>query len=73
MIEQLEHLLRARVLRIFDILKLMHEQIAHVRYVNILTAAVLAQSIERVDCRAGDGGFDSRGRTNTRGLKITEK
>ena len=31
-----------------------------------LTAAVLVQSVERVDCRAG-------GRTNTQGLKITEK
>ena len=25
------------------------------------------------DCRAGGRGFNSRGRTNTRGLKITEK
>ena len=24
-------------------------------------------------CRAGGRGFDSRGRTNTQGLKITEK
>ena len=38
-----------------------------------LTAAVLAQSVERVDCRAGGRGFDSWGRTNTQGLKITEK
>ena len=36
-------------------------------------AAVLAQSVERVDCRAGGRGFDSWGRTNTQGLKITEK
>ena len=36
-IEQLEHLLRARVLRIFDTRKLMHEPIAHVRYIKILT------------------------------------
>ena len=35
--------------------------------------AVLAQSVERVHCRAGSRGFDSRGRTNTQGLKITEK
>ena len=35
--------------------------------------AVLAQSVERVDCRAGGRGLDSRGRTNTQGLKITEK
>ena len=26
-----------------------------------------------LDCRAGGCGFDSRGRTNTQGLKITEK
>ena len=26
-----------------------------------------------LDCRAGDGGFDSRGWTNTQGLKIAEK
>ena len=26
-----------------------------------------------LDCRAGGRGFDSRGRTNTQGLKITEK
>ena len=26
-----------------------------------------------VDCRVGGHGFDSRGQTNTRGLKITEK
>ena len=25
------------------------------------------------ECRAGGRGFDSRGRTNTQGLKITEK
>ena len=37
------------------------------------TAAVLAQSVERVDCRAGGRGFVSWGRTNTQGLKITEK
>ena len=37
MIVQLEHLLRARVLRIFDARKLMHEPIAHVRYIKILT------------------------------------
>ena len=38
-----------------------------------LAAAVLALSVERVDCRAGGRGFDSWGRTNTQGLKITEK
>ena len=38
-----------------------------------VTAAVLAQSVERVDCRAGGRGFDSWGRTNIQGLKITEK
>ena len=26
-----------------------------------------------LDCKAGGRGFDSRGRTNTQGLKITEK
>ena len=26
-----------------------------------------------LDCRAGGRGFDSRGRTNSQGLKITEK
>ena len=31
------------------------------------TVAVLAQSVERVDCRAGGRGFDSWGRTNTQG------
>ena len=41
--------------------------------ISFLTAAVLAQSVERVDCRAGGRGFDSWGRTNTQGLKITEK
>ena len=31
-------------------------------------------SVSRVvDCRVGGHGFDSRGQTNTRGLKITEK
>ena len=29
--------------------------------------AVLAQSVERVDCRAGGRGFVSRGRTNNSG------
>ena len=33
----------------------------------------LAQSVERVDCRAGGRGLDSWGRTNTQCLKITEK
>ena len=28
---------------------------------------------EALDRRAGGRGFDSRGRTNTQGLKITEK
>ena len=36
-------------------------------------ATVLAQSVERVDCRVGGRGFDSWGWTNTQGLKITEK
>ena len=40
---------------------------------DVATVAVLAQSVERVDCRAGGRGFDSWGRTNTQGLKITEK
>ena len=39
----------------------------------LLTAAVVAQSVERVDCRAGGCRLDSWGRTNTQGLKITEK
>ena len=44
------------------------------RFYNIkVTAAVLAQSIERVDYRAGGRGLDSQGWTNTQGLKITEK
>ena len=31
-------------------------------------------SVGRVlDCRTGGRGFDSRGQTNTQGLKITEK
>ena len=34
--------------------------------------AGLAQSRRAHDCRAGGRGFDSRGRTNTQGLKITE-
>ena len=38
-----------------------------------LTAAVLAQSVEHVDCRAGGRRFDSWSRNNTQGLKITEK
>ena len=37
MIEQPERLLRARLLRIFDIRNLMYETIAHVRYIKILT------------------------------------
>ena len=40
---------------------------------DVATVEVLAQSVERVDCRAGGRGFDSWGRTNTQGLKITEK
>ena len=38
-----------------------------------VTAAVLAQLVERVDRRVGGRGFDSWGQTNTQGLKITEK
>ena len=41
--------------------------------ITMVSAAVLAQSVERVGCRAGGRGFDSWGRTNTQGLKITEK
>ena len=41
---------------------------------NHLTAARLYSSIGRaLDCKAGGRGFDSRGRTNTQGLNITEK
>ena len=39
----------------------------HDRHFIVLTAAGLAQSVERVP------GFDSQGLTNTQGLKITEK
>ena len=38
-----------------------------------LTAAELAQSVERVDCKVGGRGFHSQGQTNTQGLKTTEK
>ena len=31
---------------------------------DVATAVVLAQSVERVDCRAGGRGFDSRGPTS---------
>ena len=64
----------------------VNQEILHLQYNNkwwgyiqilrcrsVFTAAVLAQSVERVDCRAGGRGFDSWGRTNTQGLKITEK
>jgi len=40
-------------------------------------ASMVTDSISSVgraiDCRTGGRGFDSRGRTNTQGLKITEK
>ena len=39
----------------------------------VFCAAVLNQSVEHVDCRAGGRGFDSWGQTNTQGLKITKK
>ena len=50
----------------------LHVDIKSLRHA-LLTTAVLAQSVERVNCRAGGRGFDSWGRTNTQGLKITEK
>ena len=37
------------------------------------TAAGLAQSVERLTAERKVAGFDSRGRTNTQGLKKTEK
>ena len=37
------------------------------------SAAGLASVGGAPDCRAGGRGFDSRGWTNTQGLKITEK
>ena len=37
------------------------------------TAAGLAQSVKRLTAEAGGRGFDSCGRNNTQGLKITEK
>ena len=37
------------------------------------SAAGLAQSVRALDCRAGVPGFDSRARSNTQGLKITEE
>ena len=37
------------------------------------TAAGLAQSVERLTAERGGRGFDPRGQTHTRGLKITEK
>ena len=39
----------------------------------ILFRRMTAVSVERVDCRAGGRRFDSWGRTNTQGLKITAK
>ena len=50
----------------------MHEAVQSIRRGSV-TAALLAQLVERVDCRAGGRGFDSWGWTNTQGLKITEK
>ena len=38
-----------------------------------IDAAGLTQSGRALDCRGGGRGFDSRGRTNTQGLKIAEK
>ena len=62
----------------FEMFKTSHRHCAIVRQQrplldSFLNPAVLAQSVERVDCRAGGRGFDSWGRTNTQGLKITEK
>ena len=76
----------ARFCTLTTLCQAAHSRIGHIRdkgsstplsreplHANHLTAAVLAQSVERVDCRAGRRGFDSWGRTNTQGLKITEK
>ena len=51
---------------------IMHEAIQSIHHGSV-TAAVSAQLVECVDCRAGGRGFDSWGRTNTQGLKRTEK
>ena len=51
---------------------IMHEAIQYIHRGSV-TAAVLAQLVERVDRRVGGRGFDSWGWTNTQGLKITEK
>ena len=40
---------------------------------SFLTAAVLAQAVERWTCNVGGRGFDPRGRTYTQVLKITDK
>ena len=51
---------------------IMHEAVQSIHRGSV-TAALLAQLVECVDCRAGGCGFDSWGQTNTQGLKITEK
>ena len=51
---------------------IMHEAVQSIHRGSV-TAALLAQLVECVDCRAGGRGFDSWGWTNTQGLKITEK
>ena len=51
---------------------IMHEAVQSIHHGSV-TAALLAQLVERVDRRVGGRGFDSWGRTNTQGLKITEK
>ena len=50
----------------------MHEAVQSIHRGSV-TAALLAQLVERVDRRVGGRGFDSWGRTNTQDLKITEK
>ena len=51
---------------------IMHEAIQYIHRGSV-TAAVLAQLVECVDCRVGGRGFDSWGQTDTQGLNITEK
>ena len=52
----------------------MHTSLVFEKLLIELTNHGRISSVGRaLDCRAGGRGFNSRGRTNTQGLKITEK
>ena len=73
MIKSMYSIWKICVLNLYVILKFFIARTAIINFSAILIRGRISSVGRALDCRAGGRGFDSRGRTNTQGLKITEK